>query len=268
LLGLLLLSCEKEKTEVVDVSLASPHLMSLTLASTLVNLDTSNLSIVDHLADGSYNVSDTAFAWVDAPAEAPLALRMSYRLYQPGQPDYFASGSMQLVRYVDRTALFKTGFSFNLHRPDIGAYRIEVLANYQSDLPSNSLIASVVITRNNLRPRIFNLSAPDTLVRPASGRRPVFFAVSASDPDGQGDISTVFFRSINSSNPNFEFRLYDDGNLAVTGDSIAGNGRYSLIIPIDSTATLGTKEFRFWARDKSLALSDSLVHIITIISSP
>ena len=168
---------------------------------------------------------------------------------------------------TDTVATYKAAFSFTIQRCDIGAYRIEVIAQDQSDLMSNSLIASVAIGRNNLPPHLSNLSAPDTLHRPASGRTPVFFAVSASDPDCESDIVKVFFRSINSTSPNFEFQLYDDGNKSGSGDSVASDGRYSLVIPIDSTATLGTKEFRFWARDKSGALSDSLARFITILPS-
>ncbi len=267
-LSLLLASCEKEKTEFVDVSLDAPFVESLQLSSTAVNLDTSSSSVVAKLPDGSYTVADTAFASVTDPNGPGYIRSVVYSLSAPGQTESFLRDNMQRVGGLGDTAIYKAGFSFNLQRPDIGTYVIQVQADNPSNRQSNTRIASLVITRNNIRPRIFNLSAPDTLARPSSGKRPVFFAVSAFDSDGPGDIAAVFFRSINSTNPNFEFKLYDDGNRAVTGDSVAGDGRYSLIIPIDSTATLGTKEFRFWARDKSLALSDSLVRFITIVASP
>ena len=267
-IALFLFSCEKEKTDIIDVSLNSPFVSSLELRSSVVNLDTTTGSTVNHLPNGLYAVSDTAVAWVSNPSGVQNIQRVSYYLYQPDQQSYFSTGSMQLVGSTDSVATYRTGFSFTINRSDIGAYRIEVSAENKANLTSNSLVRSVVITRNNIRPRLFKLSAPDTLQRPVTGRRPVFFAVSASDSDGPTDITSVFFRSINSSNPNFEFKLYDDGNLAGTGDSVASDGRYSLVIPIDSTATLGTKEFRFWARDKSSALSDSIVHFITIIPSP
>ncbi len=267
MISLLLASCEKEKTQIVDVSLDSPFVVSLGLSSRVVNLDTSSNSVVTRLPDGSYAVSDTAFAAVSDPSGPGNVRSVTYSLFAPGQSGSFIRGDMQHIGMTDTTALYNAGFSFNLRRPDIGAFLIEVQAENPSNRESNILIASLIITRNNIRPRLFNLSAPDTLTRPTSGKRPVFFAVSAFDSDGPGDIATVFFRSLNSTNPNFEFKLYDDGNRAVTGDSIAGDGRYSLIIAIDSTATLGTKEFRFWARDKSLALSDSLARFITIVPS-
>jgi hypothetical protein len=164
----------------------------------------------------------------------------------------------------DTVGTYKATFSFNISRCDIGAYRVVVNAEDQSGLVSNSVSTSLVIDRSNFPPHLGGLSAPDTLHRPVTGRVPVFFAVNASDPDCPTDIQKVFFKSINSSSPNFEFQLFDDGKSGGHGDSVAADGRYSLVIPIDSTATLGTKEFRFWARDKSGALSDSISHFITI----
>lgn len=267
-LALFLLSCEKEKTDLIEVSLNSPFVSSLALRTSSVNLDTTTGSAVIHLPDGSYTISDTATATVRIAGGLPAIRRVAYYLFQPDQQNYFELGYMDFAGSTDSEATFTAPFSFTIRRPDIGAYRIEVIAENQTKLLSNSLVASVVISRNNIRPQLYALSAPDTLVRPVSGRRPVFFAVSASDSDGQRDINSVFFRSINSNSSTFEFQLYDDGNLAVSGDSVANNGRYSRVIPIDSTATLGTKEFRFWARDKAGALSDSLVRFITIIPTP
>ena len=266
--GLFLLSCEKEKTDLIDVSLNSPFVSSLQLGTSSVNLDTTAAPTVVHLPDSSYRIRDTVFARIVSSAGAQDIQEVSYYLYRPEDQNSFVSGSLQFIETTDSTATYRAAFSFNVQRCDIGAYRVEVIARTQSGLMSNSLVKSVIVGRNNLPPRLSNLSAPDTLHRPVSGTRPVFFAVSATDPDCESDIVKVFFRSINSHSPNFEFRLYDDGNLAVTGDSVAGNGRYSLVIPIDSTATLGRLEFRFWARDKSGALSDSLAHFITILPSP
>ncbi len=121
------------------------------------------------------------------------------------------------------------------------------------------------VMRNNSKPVISNLSAPDTLRIPVSGVRLFLIAVSASDSDGLGDIAEVYFKSINSSNPNFRFSLFDDGAITTHGDTVAGDGRFSGVFRIDSSNTPGTKEFRFWARDNTGALSDSLIHFITVI---
>jgi hypothetical protein len=284
--ALFLLSCEKEKDGIVDSSLDSPFLSSLQLSTPIANLDTTTGSAVVHLGGGSYTITESATVVVRALERLESIRKISYFLYQPGEQSWFASGSIffivapppgknsflpsgtmePLPNYLrDTIGTYRTTFSFNISRCDIGEYRIVVVAENQIGLTSNSVSTSLVIDRNNLPPQLAGLSAPDTLHRPVTGRVPVFFAVSASDPDCETDILKVFFKSINSSSPNFEFQLFDDGKSGGHGDSVATDGRYSLVIPIDSTATLGTKEFRFWARDKSGALSDSISHTITIL---
>ena len=263
-LSLLLQSCEKENTGLIEIPLAAPFVSSLRITTPFINIDTTTGGAVQRQPDGTYTILDTVAANVTNISGLQNIRKVRYYLYEPGIQNYFASGTMRLISSTDTEAIYRAPLSFTINRPDVGAYRTEVVAENQSDFLSNSLIASILITRENKRPRLFGLWAPDTLQRPTSGTRPVRFAASASDSDGAADIAKVFFRSINSSSPNFEFQLFDDGRLAVTGDSIAHDGRYALVLPIDSTATLGTKEFRFWARDKAGALSDSLVHFITV----
>ncbi|OLD60736.1 MAG: hypothetical protein AUI33_15270 [Ignavibacteria bacterium 13_1_40CM_2_61_4] len=234
------------------------------ISTPFINIDTTTGGAVQRQPDGTYTIFDTVAANVGNVSGLQNIRRVRYFLYEPDVQNYFASGTMQLTSSNDSEGNYNAPLSFTINRPDVGAFRAEVVAENQSDFLSNSLIATILITRENKRPQLFVLSAPDTLRRPSSGTRPVRFAVSASDSDGAADIAKVFFRSINSSSPSFEFQLFDDGRLAVTGDSIAYDGRYALVLPIDSTATLGTKEFRFWARDKAGALSDSLVHFITV----
>ena len=264
-LSLFLLSCEKENSGLIEIPIAAPYVSSLRISTPFINIDTTSGGAVQWQPDGTYTIFDTVAAHVSNVGGLQNIRGVRYYLYEPDFQNYFASGTMQLISSNDTGAIYKAPLSFSINRPDVGEFKTEVVAENQSDFLSNSLIATILITRENKPPQLFGLSAPDTLRRPASGTRPVRFAVSASDSDGAGDIAKVFFRSINSSSPNFEFQLFDDGRLSITGDSVAYDGRYSLVLPIDSTATLGTKEFRFWARDKAGALSDSLVHFITIM---
>jgi hypothetical protein len=50
-----------------------------------------------------------------------------------------------------------------------------------------------------------------------------------------------------------------------SGDEVPGDGRFSRILSIDSTARLGDQVFLFRASDRSGALSDSLLHTITVL---
>ena len=74
--------------------------------------------------------------------------------------------------------------------------------------------------------------------------------IEASDGDNNRDVKEVFFYSkkpdgeyANSGNP---FKLYDDGQ---SGDAIAQDNKFSLIIWITAENMLGNYTFEFQARD-------------------
>lgn len=260
-----ILSCTKEKEGVMDISQNPPRLLSASIQPTGVNLDTDTINVA-LLSSGNYLITVTVFTRA-IDADGAINIRsLSLGIFFPrsSEPDT----SLRLLPTISSgdTVNYSETFSFFARRADTGTNTFEFQASDQSNLVSNVLRITFNISRNNSRPKVFNLFAPDTVVRPTSGSRPVFFAISASDSDGLGDISSVFFKSVNSSNPNFEFPLFDDGDIAVDGDTLAGDARFSTIIPITTSANLGTREFRFWARDNTGALSDSLSHFITIVS--
>ena len=159
---------------------------------------------------------------------------------------------------------FRATFSFTLFRSDIGVYIIEVYSVSNSDQISNYLQIPLIISRNNSRPRTSNIFAPDTIVRPSSGAQLIKLSMAVTDSDGYGDINQVFFKRISPPSANL-FSLFDDGDIQIHGDQLAGDGTFSRIISIDPTAFLGDQLFVFLARDKSGAISDSLFHTITIV---
>jgi hypothetical protein len=57
--------------------------------------------------------------------------------------------------------------------------------------------------------------------------------------------------------------MYDDGDLAAHGDSLAGDGTFSRLLSIDAATSTGQKQFRFSVTDRSAARADTL-KIITI----
>ena len=124
----------------------------------------------------------------------------------------------------------------------------------QSPIVSRSLL--------NYPPSITNVIVPDSIQRPTSGFQLITFLETVTDPDGLGDIDSVYFRNFSSQTPT-NFYMYDDGNLTLHGDSTANDGTYSLIVRIDPSTTLGNKEFHFYVVDKSGATS-SLTRFIKI----
>ena len=265
LVGLALISCEKEKSGTTDITLSAPFISSTSLTTSSINLDTTSTGAVIRQPNGTYTITDSLAAVVTDPLGTSDLQLIIYHIYSPGSSSPFASGTMARVSVSESTATFLKRFSFTIPRSDIGEYKVEVLARSQADLESNSLVASIVITRNNSIPQLFGLLAPDTLVRPNTGYRIVRFAVTARDSDGLNDITNVFFKADSSSSPDINFPMYDDGNIAFDGDSVANDGRFAVIIPIYPNALIGNKGFRFWAQDRSGALSNPLSHFIEII---
>jgi hypothetical protein len=266
--GLFFFSCTEEKKGVVDAPLNSPRLVLASLQPTSVHLDTGTTN-VEHLTESTYRVTIAVSAQAIDPDGGSTISSLALTIYSPRTTNPLTSGILQASSVSGDTAWYSANVSFVLSRADAGINGIEVTAIDKSKLTSSSIRLSLAVERNNSRPTIFSPFAPDTVIRPTTGSQPVLIAVSASDSDGIGDIVSVYFKSPQSSFPNTEFPLFDDGDILAHGDSVAGDGRYSFIFqlsqpqpPIDTTET---REFRFWARDIVGALSDSLSRFITIV---
>ncbi|MBS1491888.1 MAG: hypothetical protein JST55_00175 [Bacteroidetes bacterium] len=153
----------------------------------------------------------------------------------------------------------------------VGNYSLQYLATAQSGLTSNLIVISQpVYYSNNVAPEVSFVNAPDTVIRPTTGDVPLMIGIKASDPNGQCDIKTVFFNSIlpngNPSNQN-PFTMYDDGDLLAHGDTVAGDGRYSLIIRIPPSALIGTYQFKYQASDNS-GLNSAILNKPLYVKAP
>jgi hypothetical protein len=153
---------------------------------------------------------------------------------------------------------------FTLTRPLAGRYRIDVQARDNAGRRSNGQSLSFYATRRNSIPAVSNLVAPDTIMRPASGFSLHTFSIAAADSDGYDDIEAVFFMRI-LPDPRPPVFMFDDGNVSLTGDRVAGDGVFTRVVLIDSTAVPGRQVFQFQARDRFGSLSDSTLHTIEIL---
>jgi len=112
----------------------------------------------------------------------------------------------------------------------------------------------------NSAPSFVSLAVPATIQRPATGSSPVTFAATVADPNGLADIDSVYFRNMSSTGKT-PLLMYDDGNLALHGDSLALDGTYALILSISASNTPGTQEFRFTVVDRAGARSETTRNI-------
>ncbi len=262
-ISLLAWSCEKEKEGTLDPDLSLPYLSSASLNHSSLNLDTDSTGAVVSFGGNRYRIS-IAVSGQGILHGADFPSGGQIHLLRPGDDSPSDEFSFDLRPGIGDTILFNADISFEVQRSEVGELRVEFYMLTPSGNRSNSLTAPLLITRRNSRPVLSGLVVPDTIVRPSTGSDFYLFAVAASDSDGYGDIREVFFKRITPAE-SAVIDMYDDGDRFGHGDQIAGDGVFSRIVRIDSLALLGPQMFLFMAKDNSNALSDSLMHTITIL---
>jgi hypothetical protein len=258
----LLAGCESTNEGVVDQSGAPPF-----VRATILDPDSVNLRTIQPV-EGMYPVSVEVRATVDDPDGSGRDLTVVAELIPPSDPTPWRE--IQLLddgSGPDPTpgdAEFSGLLTFELSQSDVGAFRVRVRARDANGFQSNARVQSLMVVRENTPPLLSNLVAPDTVTLPATGSSVVRMTVDADDPDGPEDIQEVYFRSLDSSDPLRKFFLLDDGNAAVSGDAVAGDATYSILISLPSTTTRKTYGFAFQAADAFGDTSATLLHNITV----
>jgi hypothetical protein len=214
------------------------------------------------LSPNTYNIIITATGSGIIPSNN--ITEGNVRIYKPGASVPFFRQSWNLDPLASDTVQFSVPLSFQIKRNDVGLLSLEFSLQTNTGELSNTRTQSLLITRNNIKPYLKDIIAPDTISRPVSGTFLLIFSVSAEDSDGYSDLKEVFFKRISPTETG-NFSLFDDGDRLISGDEVPGDGRFSRILSIDSTARLGDQIFLFLASDRSGAISDSLLHTITIV---
>lgn len=115
--------------------------------------------------------------------------------------------------------------------------------------------------QQNYPPVLSDLVMPDTIAAGVS----FIFAVKATDVNGLKDIKEVTFKFYRSDNSVSEvFNMWDDGNLAVHGDAVAGDGIYSFRNSFLQEIAGQTRIFVFQAIDRSDSISNTITHNIYV----
>jgi len=156
---------------------------------------------------------------------------------------------------------------------DTGTVYLSMIAMYY-DNTSYSLVDSFSL--GNIIPRIDWIQAPDTLLLPTTGIETDTIRVKVTDADGLEDIKWVGFTSqkpngtyANRGNPIY---LYDDGGEVIlyepynltSGDSAKGDGIYSYVLILDTSAATGSYIWTFRAQDLSNAYSNTITHTLIL----
>lgn len=230
-----------------------PHLYNAQLPDSLDDSGLRPFTAMVRVSDNR-GAADIDSVWFDLFAAFSLKRVLHGRFRDDGGGGDAVAGDSLFTFSGDVSGKVRTG----------GQFRLRLQAVDRNGLLSNVIVNDLYIDLPDGPPVLFNLSAPDTISRIDGDE--FLISVQASDPLGLDDIEQVYFNVTLPSggqaagNP---FLLYDDGT---AGDETAGDGIYSLTSVININNNLGDYQFVFQARDISGALSNELIHIITVVN--
>jgi len=161
-------------------------------------------------------------------------------------------------------------FSNLLNVPTSGSepvdFTLRFIATDKSGASSGEVGAVLVVTFDDA-PYISRVVAPSMVQINPNQDIKILITVDARDPQGQGNISTVWFRSFKPDGVeagNSPIFLFDSGNMD-EGDGVAGDGIYSRFIFLPSQGvTPGDFRFVFEAFDREANASNKIEHIMTV----
>lgn len=156
--------------------------------------------------------------------------------------------------------LYELTHQVRLVAGETGNYSLVVYAVDDTGLLSNRMVGTFTLVYEGNPPVIDSLDVPAVIQRPASGTQNVVFAAYVSDPEGLENITSVVFWNVN--NPGLTFNLYDDGEGG--GDAVAGDGRFTTTVQINSNNATGVNRFAFQATDRARLKSNVVEAEVTI----
>ena len=157
-------------------------------------------------------------------------------------------------------------FSAELHlqvaKTALGLYEAQFMAANGSGFRSSTIVQSLsIVNSNDHAPTLSDAIVPDTVVVPNSPDTAfVVVSVTVEDQEGLADIASVTFTSRRPDSSTVGiYPMYDDGGTRPrfpfglkSGDAVAGDGAYTLTIPLTSSSDHNTyRDFTFQATDLS-----------------
>lgn len=264
-LGILIASCEKDDTSVIDPIVTFPNILEAFVTPN--SFDTTILKPVLVAVVQSEEPVTGVNARITNPQGTVLT---DIALKDDGVlPDTTAGDNRYSVQ-LDYTLVCKLN----------GNYNVEFTAVNASGVTGNTLVKNFnVVSPFNNPPSVGLIISPDSLRRPSGvGDDSVniaFLQVHPTDPDGNCNVGQVYFYSFRpdgsaTNNGNF-IPMNDDGNIGFC-DSVANDKKFSLCIRIVNNPNTpgytppqtGNYRFKYFAKDYDGLESDSLVKLINV----
>jgi hypothetical protein len=269
--ALLFAACERSVDTPADTDLNRPYLHDLQIYPGSFNTDTI-------LVSGGTNPQDiltlslNCIVIADKDAGSPTPT-VRYTVGLPADERVYAEGFLKDDGLTPDLGagdgIFTGKVTFSIERVDIGRFEVAIDGYYDPAYPSNTVRHSFDVSRSSRPPVISELNAPDTVILPGPGQVSLLLiSLGASDPDGPGDIKEVFFRNLDSpSDTSRKFFLLDDGHVTgVSGDSVANDGTFSIIVQLPYGTPAATYRFLFEATDRSGIASNTILHPLTVLN--
>jgi hypothetical protein len=257
-----LTACGKIPDEIVDNQFADYQVQKITAPSSFVYSDTDSLISISIQINNFSNVNKV---WTSIKSmDGKQYLTRDLQLYDDGN------------KYRGDTkagdGIFSETFAMSKKYSN-GKYIIEFFVEDVLGLGSQSIVKvgeqSVTYDnkQTNYAPVISNLKMPDSVNKNES----FIMSVKVDDQNGPADIAVTFFRlyrpdgTVVLAAPGQDyFPMFDNGDTAKYGDSVADDGLYSLKNSFQSTTTTGIWVFEFQGKDRSGALSNVIKHNLLV----
>jgi hypothetical protein len=230
-----------------DVSFLFDHLPQIkniiTVPDSLLNGDREKLfQIAVYDSDGIDDIIDVYFTGHLSEAGSIL---FKDHLYNDGTHGDQVAGDSIFCTTIDS--------SFGVAK--MGLYYLKFYVVDKLDEINNMIPDTTLYIENELG-SIEQIFMADTLVRPTTSDSRLAFQieVAAYDPQGPGDVESIYFQSIKPDGSygsgGTYFYLYDDGNTTDHDDSQAGDGIFSTKLYLEQHNDPGTYRFLFYLKDK------------------
>lgn len=252
----LFISCEQEFDNSIENFIPSYQAVSVTPTNSIKFNPSDSLIIITVKINSSSNIQNV---YCDIFSSDGKKLNQSFvELFDNGLP---ANGDLTIS-----DGIFSNKFPLSKSYPN-GVYSIKYYVLDKSN--TTKLIATTSFRfdngQNNVPPVISDvLIDPDTVIVTTS--QVIQTSLKAFDSNGLSDIEKVYFVVYrpNGTTTGAQNAMYDDGNISLHGDQVAGDGVYSLKIQIDASNQKGTYRFEFAARDRGGALSNIINYNVLI----
>ncbi|HEX2786534.1 MAG TPA: hypothetical protein VHP32_01425 [Ignavibacteria bacterium] len=243
------MSCEKDSDKIIDVNISYPTISNpLRSPDTVYTLSGSPSIVVATSVD--VTSEDAIKQVICSLIDSKDSVIGQFQMLDNGvSPDTTANDR----RYTALIA--KNGFGCLI----VGGYKLQYYAETNEGLFSNIITTNMQVRfSNSVAPVLSNPVLPDSVVRPTSGQFDITLEITATDANGQCDVSFVYFDAYRPTGTYL-------GPIPMFS---AGGSLYKFINPVPPAvpdSLYGYYKYHFYAVDNSGLISNTIIDSIKFV---